>query len=334
MDKRYQVFLSSTFADLQEERKIAIQTLMEIDCIPAGMELFPALDEEQFEFIKRVIDDSDYYLLIIGGRYGSLSETGISYTEMEYDYAIEKGVKVIALIHGSPEKLIAEKVEMSPDAREKLDKFRVRATTSRLVRFWNDAKELSGLVATSLPKTIKMYPAVGWVRANETDDNTDLLKQLNEIRKEKDNLEKQIQELLKNKNEMLDLAQDDDEVCINVKCDSERGRGIYNKRWKEQITWNELFKIIGPKILKPYFESQVYNALADSLASKESSTFKSALIDISDLEKIKIQFLTLGYIRLIGNSSNNVFWEITPEGQRYLTNIMSIKRQINETDNE
>ncbi|MGV4033752.1 DUF4062 domain-containing protein [Citrobacter freundii] len=81
MDKRYQVFVSSTFTDLEEERKHVIQTLMEMDCIPAGMELFPAIDEGQWEFIKKVIDDCDYYLLIIGGRYGSVAEDGLSYTE-------------------------------------------------------------------------------------------------------------------------------------------------------------------------------------------------------------------------------------------------------------
>lgn len=46
MDKRYQVFISSTYVDLQEERQSVLQTLMEMDCIPAGMELFPAADEE------------------------------------------------------------------------------------------------------------------------------------------------------------------------------------------------------------------------------------------------------------------------------------------------
>ena len=46
MEKRYQIFVSSTFADLQEERQQVIQALMEMDCIPAGMELFPAADEE------------------------------------------------------------------------------------------------------------------------------------------------------------------------------------------------------------------------------------------------------------------------------------------------
>ena len=57
MDKRYQVFVSSTYADLKEERSKVIQALMEMDCIPAGMELFPAADEEQWAFIQKVIDD-------------------------------------------------------------------------------------------------------------------------------------------------------------------------------------------------------------------------------------------------------------------------------------
>jgi len=105
MDKRYQVFVSSIYADLREERQHVIQALMEMDCIPSGMELFPAADEEQWQFIKRVIDDCDYYLLIIGGRYGSTTPEGISYTEKEYEYAIEKGIKVIAFLHANPEEI-------------------------------------------------------------------------------------------------------------------------------------------------------------------------------------------------------------------------------------
>lgn len=67
METRFQVFLSSTYADLREERTRVIQALLELDCIPSGMEHFPATDEEQFEFIKRVIDVCDYYVVIIGG---------------------------------------------------------------------------------------------------------------------------------------------------------------------------------------------------------------------------------------------------------------------------
>ncbi len=41
LDKRYQVFVSSTFSDLEEERQEVMQALLELDCMPAGMELFP-----------------------------------------------------------------------------------------------------------------------------------------------------------------------------------------------------------------------------------------------------------------------------------------------------
>ncbi|HHH3525538.1 TPA: DUF4062 domain-containing protein, partial [Enterobacter hormaechei subsp. hoffmannii] len=131
MDKRYQVFVSSTFTDLEEERKHVIQTLMEMDCIPAGMELFPAIDEGQWEFIKKVIDDCDYYLLIIGGRYGSVAEDGLSYTEKEFDYAVSKGLRVVVLVHENPENLPLAKSEKDSELREKLAAFIEKASTNR-----------------------------------------------------------------------------------------------------------------------------------------------------------------------------------------------------------
>ena len=73
MNKRYQVFVSSTYEDLQDERREVMQALLELDCIPAGMELFPASNDDQWTLIKRVIDDCDYYLLVkqyTGGKSG------------------------------------------------------------------------------------------------------------------------------------------------------------------------------------------------------------------------------------------------------------------------
>ena len=46
-EKRYQVFVSSTYEDLQEERREVMQALLELDCIPAGMELFPAVGSQK-----------------------------------------------------------------------------------------------------------------------------------------------------------------------------------------------------------------------------------------------------------------------------------------------
>ncbi len=333
MDKRYQVFVSSTFADLKDERSNVIQTLMEMDCIPAGMELFPALDEEQFEFIKKVIDDSDYYLLIVGGRYGSVADEGISYTEMEYDYAISQGVKVIALVHGSPEKLSVEKVEMNPEAQDKLEKFRNKVTTGRLVKFWDDAKELSGLVALSLPKTIKTYPAVGWVRGNQAADNTELLKQLNDLRQENNDLEKKIQELEKNKSEIRDLAQGDDKFTITGSYRLRSGGGSITKRLNHIISWHELMHFIIPKILTPFPERAIEANLSNYISSIYPNNSESMTISSDSFEKIKIQLLALEYIKLVGEPLD-IYWVITSEAQKKLVKTMAIKKSNNDFEND
>lgn len=194
MEKRYQVFVSSTYIDLKDERQKVIQTLMEMDCIPSVMELFPSIDDEQWEFIKKVIDDCDYYLLIIGGRYGSPSPEGINYTEKEFDYAVKKGIKVIALLHGEPDSLPVSKTDKNPDFYEKLKQFRAKVETGRLVKYWKETEEIAGIVALSLQKTIKTYPAIGWVRADKV-SNEELLTEINELRKQNAELTKALADI-------------------------------------------------------------------------------------------------------------------------------------------
>ena len=92
MERKYQIFVSSTYEDLKDERKEVVQAILKCNCIPAGMELWPASSKSQWEIIKSVIDESDYYLLIIAGKYGSegMDDDGkkIGFTEMEFDYAM------------------------------------------------------------------------------------------------------------------------------------------------------------------------------------------------------------------------------------------------------
>ena len=78
MDKKYHVFISSTYTDLQEERREAVQALLGMGYIVSGMEYFPAIDLDQFEYIKKQIDDCDYYLLIVAGKYGTISPSGLA----------------------------------------------------------------------------------------------------------------------------------------------------------------------------------------------------------------------------------------------------------------
>lgn len=165
MEKRYQVFVSSTFEDLKDERQNVIEALIQLRCLPAGMEFFPASGSDKWEYIKKVIDDCDYYLLIIGGRYGSTDSTGISYTEKEYNYAVEKGFEPIVFIHGSPNQIPLERSELNPGLRERLHAFCEKAKTG-LVKFWNKPEDLISLTAIHVGHFIQERPATGWIKSN------------------------------------------------------------------------------------------------------------------------------------------------------------------------
>ena len=134
--------------------------------MPAGMELFPAADDAAWQLIKEVIDGSDYYVVIIGGRYGSMDETGIGYTEKEYDYAVSQKKLVIPLLHKNPDNLPRDKTETDAESWEKLKKFRKRVEKSHTCVYWITADDLKAQVIVGLTSATKRHPAIGWVRAD------------------------------------------------------------------------------------------------------------------------------------------------------------------------
>jgi hypothetical protein len=316
MDKRYQVFISSTFTNLQEERAKVQQVVMELECIPAGMEAFPAIDEEQFEFIKKVIDDCDYYLLIIGGRYGSVFETvGLSYTEMEYDYAVSKGIKVIVFLHKDPDSLPLKKSEQLEESKQKLIAFRQKASKGRLVKFWNNADELPGLVSTSLSKTIRTYPAVGWVRASLVPDSS-LYKELNDLRKENDKLKLQIKQS-ESLEEDYNIAGFNDELVIEGRT-TVYHLGI-DKSWETKTTWGDIFYMIAPGIQVESTEDSIYKYLSTFFYKQATGedNQNGAGITQPRVRTIRIQFRALDLIEVFAKS-NIVLWRLTLKGERLM----------------
>lgn len=181
--KRYQIFVSSTFRDLEEERGKVMETILYFDCFPAGMELFPARGEEKFEFIKKKIDESDYYLLIIGGRYGSVDESSVSWTEREYDYAVSKHIPILAFIHNDFSKLNVDQVDRELYKQKKLNAFKKKVAKGKLIKHWNNADNLAVAVATSLKSVLEQKPRIGWVRADSIPSD-DFQKEFEKLQKE------------------------------------------------------------------------------------------------------------------------------------------------------
>lgn len=167
MKKRYVVFVSSTYTDLVEERQAVSKALLRSNCFPSQMENWPAMDAEQVIAIKQLIDECDYYLVVTAGKYGSTDKrSGISYTEIEYDYALSIGKPIIRLLHRDPfNELRGDQIESSQKAKRQLESFRTKLKTGSVCSFWRSADDLMLETTLALHDVISRHPSDGWVRS-------------------------------------------------------------------------------------------------------------------------------------------------------------------------
>lgn len=182
-DKRYSVFISSTFDDLREERQAVQDVLISAGDFPVGMESFPAADMDQFEFIKTLIDKCDYYLLIVAGRYGTQADDGMSYTEKEYRYAVSVGIPVLVMLHGELGSIPANKTEPTSSGKRRLQDFMSEVGRSRLRKTWTSRDGLKLCVREALDHAKATSPREGWVRG-DTIAQIEALEELNDLRKQ------------------------------------------------------------------------------------------------------------------------------------------------------
>lgn len=323
MEKRYQVFISSTFADLEEERKEVMEAIINLDCFPAGMEMFPAADMEQFEYIKTIIEQSDYYVLVIAGRYGSLADDGKSYTEKEYEYAIERGIPVLVFVKEDIDSIPASKTDNNPKLKELLLEFRKIAMKSRLAKFWDERMELKYKVHESLSRAFKMNPRDGWIKGNVVAE-PQLLIELEKLRIENKNLEEKVKSLEVNREiefEIKNVAQGNDRV--KIKCEY---IDYEYARWQEYLdfTWDELFKFIAPLIGQIKYSDDVKNLIEESLLKGKMSGYEEVEIEQADFNIIKYQFDELGLIKL-EYVKNHECMRVTDNGKRLLKELYVVR---------
>ncbi len=196
-DKKLQVFVSSTFTDLQKERQAAVEAILSSGNIPAGMELFSAGDESQMTVIKRWIDESDIYLLILGGRYGSVEESsGKSYTHLEYEYALSQKKPLFSVVIS--EKALDEKIQnegrlaFENKNPQLLESFR-QIVLSNLVKFWDDKKDIKIAIHETLSDFAYRKGLVGWVRGDNNVDVGSLAEEIARLTKENYDLRDKLQ---------------------------------------------------------------------------------------------------------------------------------------------
>lgn len=347
MEFKHQVFVSSTYKDLVEERQNVIHALLELDCIPSGMELFPATDEDAWSLIQEVIDSCDYYILIIGGKYGSVGPKGISYTEMEYDYAVETEKPIICFLHSQPDELSASKIEKKEEISEKLETFKAKVK-SRHCKFYTSPEDLGGKVSRSLIQLRKKHPGEGWVRGRYAMTNK-VKSEFDQMRARVAELELELVKISENEEiDTTDLVQGEDTLRSTQNLNT-------NTAWDEpddikeiivEFSWNDLVKYIGPALqgegseedFKYKIRLLIYHIIDDiDEELYKKIHFNQIGLPLVLFDRIKVQLQALGIIepgtKRRSVSDGETYWSLTKKGEKLLLNLQAKrKKDINKNE--
>ena len=346
MDKRYQVFVSSTYVDLVEERLEVMKALLELDCIPCGMEYFPAASEESWSYIASLIDQCDYYVVIVGGRYGSTTAEGISFTEKEYAYALSKGIPAIAFLHAKPDDLPAKKTEQSAQGRKRLLEF-IALLKRHLCRDWTTTHELGAVVSRSITQLMKRNPRVGWIPANQAGDPA-TTQEILELTKKVRVLEHELRRARGRQSlEVSDLADGDETIELEMNFDVSAPT---NKNWprsevvaryggKVEVTWNDLFRAAAPRIAPIATDASVRSAINGLLEHRfkppprtvgKDQWVSSVWIMEDAYNTIKVQFTALGLVvigkeKLETGKMSGIQWRLTELGETRMQQTLAVR---------
>lgn len=309
MEKRYQVFLSSTFKDLMKERSLVMDTLYKHKCLPVGMENFPSLTIDSLPYIYRLIDESDFFLLILNGVYGSSRDAdGKSFTHLEWLHALEMGKPIIVLYRLDWK--AHTKIDEDPDDAAAFTKFfnEVKARHDG-AKPWQP-NTLAALVIEAIDQAIIHHPeAVGWVRADAPGDSNNSCPGVSF-----DKITGRLRREVKIKANILyapEGSRSADSLPVNLSC-----------------TWEEVFLSFAKKILNALVgESVCVENICDMLEAKHDKEIKESLegkgrlrlvnLEESEIDNIRLEFATNGLVEI--KARGTVFtWRLSELGVKYL----------------
>lgn len=146
-----QVFLSSVCKNLTRHRDGAYSAIQHLDgyhCI--RMEDFGARDYESEQFCRERVAECDIFIALVGPDYGSCPMgSAKSYTQMEYETAIETGKRLLAFCTYDDLLIPADQAETDA-SRSRQRQFRERAKSERQAAFFRTPDELAALIMAAL----------------------------------------------------------------------------------------------------------------------------------------------------------------------------------------
>jgi len=104
------VFVSSTYEDMIDYRTAVVDELNNLEVVPHAMEQFVSSPDKALDVVLSEVRRCQLFIALVAMRYGSVdSETGKSFSELEYEEAFKNGIPVLAFIIDENERPVLPK---------------------------------------------------------------------------------------------------------------------------------------------------------------------------------------------------------------------------------
>ncbi|KAA8733225.1 DUF4062 domain-containing protein [Acinetobacter qingfengensis] len=326
-NKRYYVYLSSFFDDVKVERLKLENCLLNLDTFPWG--LHERRSSLNTALVRRQIDDSDYVIVLLGGKYGDLSASGLSYLHLDFLYALNKQKIMISLVDMFPDKRSNQEQDQHPELIKKLDHFRqLLKKDSQYYYEFKSTLDLESSMRRIFAQVVQTHPASGWIKLNEHEAQdqashintskfiTTAVKKLPERHTVLDTLETKVS--------------GDENVIVRYHAHAYQDGNLQDIRPQRHLGWFQILQILSTHFQTPALENNFARALNQYLESTALSDARQIFprahavartqIDEQCLQEIKLQMKWNNWIVPLAQhqAGARTYWELTMEAKKLL----------------
>lgn len=333
LDKRYQVFISTSGAEMQPERIILSQTLVGMGFFSWGLEQRTPLNTA---FARRQIDDCDYVVILLGSQYGEQSVSGVGYMHLEYIYAVTKQKPIIVFMHEDPASRDPSLHDTKPELQEKFKEFRqLLQQEADQVFCYRTLRDLEMAVRLNMPQMLERYPVSGWVRPQNTQALHDEIDQLKAkvAQLERDGGTREVDPFLS-----LPKVSMHEVFSFEYRMHAYQDGNFKELKVEKRLTWAQLLAILGSTFINPtpeeFFSKRMNEylnetGLEDARAEMpRAHAVARAQINIRALHSLKLQMRQNDWIVPSGRDDRQrLLWQITSKAQKLLdSNLLDKNR--------
>lgn len=335
LDKRYQVFISTSGIEMQPARSLLMQTLVGMGFFSWGLEQRTPISTA---LSRRQIDDCDYLILLLGSQYGELSVSGMGYMHLDYLYAVSRQKPIIVFMHEQPELHAANlAVAQKPELTEKFNQFRalLQKNVDQIFTY-RTLRDLELAARFNMPQMLERYPVLGWVRPQNTQKLFDEIAQLK--------AKLAILETETGQREMdplvtLPKVSLHERFAFDYRIHAYQDGNFQEMKLSKQLTWGQLLGILGGVFSQPSPEEVFSKRLNEYLNEVSLGEIKLQLPRVHAVARAQINMMALHTIK---NQMNNndwiiqtgrddrqrMLWQTSAKGQKLIENHSLISDRI------